>query len=340
MHHVHMSLLRRLAGLCISIAVPSLAACGGGDSGTNNPPPPPPPPPSPVALAQAAPSGDAQTGTVATALASPIRVAATRNGQAAAGVTVTWSTSGTGASVSPSTSVTNAQGLASTTWTLAQNAGPKNATATVTGATGSPVLFTATATAGAAATIALAGGNAQSGTVNTPLTTPLGVRVSDQYGNPVTGTSVAWTVLAGGGTMAAATTLSNSFGIASGSWTLGNAIGAQSAQAASPGLVGSPIAFAATATTPPVGVLAITVGNDFFNPGTPTIVAGTAVTWTWVGTGSVPHSVRSTGTPSFPSSVTLTGDGNSHAFTFTVPGAYEYDCAVHGALMKGTITVQ
>jgi plastocyanin len=92
----------------------------------------------------------------------------------------------------------------------------------------------------------------------------------------------------------------------------------------------------------------VTAGNIFFqsghngtrNPAVDTVPAGTAVTWTWTNTGSTPHSVASEGTTSFASSQVLTGSGKTYSVTFTTPGTYEYDCAVHGEAMSGTIVVQ
>ena len=64
---------------------------------------------------------------------------------------------------------------------------------------------------------------------------------------------------------------------------------------------------------------------------------GGTVTWTW--SGSLPHSVQSLGSASFASGATMTGSG-TYAVTFTVPGTYEYDCAVHGQLMTGRVVVR
>jgi manganese oxidase len=91
----------------------------------------------------------------------------------------------------------------------------------------------------------------------------------------------------------------------------------------------------------------ITIGDIFFrsehngtqNPAVDTVTAGTAVTWTWSGT-SLPHSVRSQGSPSFASSDVLSGDGQTYVLTFDAPGTYHYDCAVHGSQMTGRIVVQ
>jgi len=92
----------------------------------------------------------------------------------------------------------------------------------------------------------------------------------------------------------------------------------------------------------------VTVGNIFFksgnnstqNPAIDTVAVGTTVTWTWTNTGSTPHSVQSEGATTFTSSATQSGDGKTYSFTFTTPGTYEYDCAVHGDAMTGRIVVQ
>ncbi len=92
----------------------------------------------------------------------------------------------------------------------------------------------------------------------------------------------------------------------------------------------------------------VTVGNIFFqsghngtqNPAIDTIAVGTTVTWTWTNTGSVSHSVQSEGSPSFTNSGIQAGDGKTYTMTFTTPGTYEYDCAVHGPMMTGRIVVQ
>jgi hypothetical protein len=94
----------------------------------------------------------------------------------------------------------------------------------------------------------------------------------------------------------------------------------------------------------PVGSVAIGPGIQFVsghngttNAAVDTIAVGGTVTWTW--TGSLPHSVQSVGSPSFTSSSTMTGSG-TYAVMFSAPGTYQYDCAVHGQLMMGTIVVR
>lgn len=321
-------LMRRgLGGLALAAAL----ACGNENE---------PPPGGTLVIARAPASGDGQTAAVATALANPIAVVVTRDGAAEAGVSVGWSILSGGGTLGAASSTTDAQGIASMSWTLGQTAGAQGARATVAGATGSPVSFTATATPGAAATLAASGGSGQSAEVGTALPNPIEARVTDQFGNGVPGVSVAWAVTEGGGSVAPLTSATNASGEAATTWTLGATVGAQAATATVAGLAGSPVSFAATGTAPPDPGSGVTVGNNTFTPAIRTVPAGTTVTWTWVNTGAISHSVESTGSPSFTSSQVLTGNGSTYSFEFTTPGTYTYECIVHGSAMSGTIIVQ
>ncbi len=88
-------------------------------------------------------------------------------------------------------------------------------------------------TIGAAAPAALApyAGLGQSGLVSTPLADSLAVRVADAFGNPVAGITVTWAVTLGGGTVSPTTRVTGADGVARTAWTLGNVVGAQTAQA-------------------------------------------------------------------------------------------------------------
>jgi plastocyanin len=102
---------------------------------------------------------------------------------------------------------------------------------------------------------------------------------------------------------------------------------------------------ATTDSAPPRN--AVTVSNIVFtsahngtaHPATDTVTAGSTMTWTWAETGQVMHSVQSIGATTFPSSALLAGEGSTYLVTFTTPGTYQYDCAVHGQAMTGTIVV-
>src|SRR4051794_1259425 len=170
-----------LLGL-VCAGLPALG-CGGGDGGSNEPPP------STTSIAKTA--GDAQPGAVGQVLPEPLVVTVTDGDVASVGSTVTWSASG-GGSVDPTSVVTDASGNASTTWTLGTTSGSQTAQATLTGASGSPVTFTASAVAGPATTLAEAGGNNQTGQINTALALPVQAKVTDEFGNGVAGVDVGW----------------------------------------------------------------------------------------------------------------------------------------------------
>jgi hypothetical protein len=104
-------------------------------------------------------------------------------------------------------------------------------------------------------------------------------------------------------------------------------------------------------TPPPPGpapaAAAVSVGDIFFksvlngssNPAVDTVAVDGTVTWTWAAGETLSHSVRSLDSPSFTDSGILAGPGSTYQFTFTAPGIYQYDCAIHGQLMTGSIVV-
>ncbi len=317
-----------------------LAGCGGSDGMQPTPK---------LQAAKASQSGDGQNGTVGQDLPNPLQIIVTSDGQPAQGMTVTWSASGTGAAIAPATTTTGTDGLAAAQWTLGQAAGTQMAQATVSGAAGSPVQFTATAAPGGAATLAGVSGDGQTAEVGQALANPVVVMVTDQFGNPVSGTAVQWAVTGGGGTVSPASGTSDAQGRVSATWTLGMTVGPNAAQASAAGLAGSPVGFlaSAVATPPPPPAITITVRNNFFDPAVDTVAAGGTVTWNW-SSGTVLHSVTSTGPTSFTSDP-AGAVASPHSYgpiTFATPGTYFYYCTVHGAAgnppsgMAGTIVVR
>jgi plastocyanin len=118
------------------VAAAAVGACGGGDTAPSQ---------SPAVIAKApSKSGDLQTGPVGEALPVDLRVVVTQDGNPASDVAVTWST--TTGTMAPASDKTDASGGSTSSWTLGDLAGSQAAAASVTGATGSPVTFTATAT--------------------------------------------------------------------------------------------------------------------------------------------------------------------------------------------------
>ncbi len=251
-------------------------------------------------------AGNAQTDTIGATLATPYSVKVTdANGNPVGGITVTWSVTTGGGSITPS-SVTPPSGIATATRVLGTTAGPQGATATVSGLTGSPVTFTATATPGTATTMALNAGNSQSDTIGATLSVPYGVLVTDRAANPVGGITVAWAVPSGGGSIPASS-VTSAAGIATAARVLGTTAGPQSASATVAGLTGSPVGFTATATHGHATTIALNGGNAQTGAVNSTLlvaysvlvtdrggnpVTGTTVTWAVSGGGSItPSSV-------------------------------------------------
>ena len=265
--------------------------------------------------------GNAQTDTIGATLTFPYAVLVTdAASNPVAGVTVTWAVTGGGGSITPS-SVTNASGIASATRVLGNTTGAnaQTASATVTGLSGSPVGFIATATAGHAQVIGLSGGDAQVDTIGATLATPYSVLVTDRLGNPVANQTVNWSVLTGGGTITPSST-TNASGIASAARVLGTAVGTDSASASASGLTGSPIGFAATAVAGHPAAIAVssgnaqtdTIGATLAAPYRVTVtdrggnaVSNVTVTWTAVGGGTITASSLTDGSGVATASRTL-----------------------------------
>ena len=87
-------------------------------------------------------------------------------------------------------------------------------------------------------------------------------------------------------------------------------------------------------------IVFISAHNSTANPAVDTVAVGATVTWTWTNNLGVSHSVQSQGSTAFVSSPIMSGNGQTYAVTFTAPGTYQYDCAVHGTAMTGTIVVR
>src|SRR5205807_2221790 len=220
--------------------------------------------------------GDGQTGTVGTTLPTQLSVrVADQFNNPVAGVTVTWTPATGSGSVNPTTSTSDGSGIAATTWTLGTAAGTQ--TVQATGA-GSPVPFSATATAGGAATIAANSPTSQSATAGTAVRSPPSVIVKDANGNPVAQVAVTFAVAPGNGSITGASQTTNASGVATvGSWTLSATAGSNTLTATSGTLSGSPVTFTATGTAGAAATIAAT------SPTSPAATAGAA--------GSAPPSV-------------------------------------------------
>lgn len=311
------------------------AACGGGGGGGGGQGPS-------VTIAKGGvPNGDAQSAVVATALPALLKVLVQEEGVAKPGATVAWSSTTAGAVFTPASSVTDASGEATTQWTLGTVSGNQTARATLAGAGGSPVSFTATAAAGAAAAFTRTAGDGQSAAISSAFGIALAVKVADQFGNGIAGAVVDWAVQSGPVTLSGgAQSVTSAAGIATKGVDAGATTGPAIVRASSASVAGTDLDFNLTVTQAPV---LVTVGNNFFrsvknatqDPAVDTTQIGQPVRWDVTGT----HRIRSLGTPSFPSSGNL-NTGATYELTFSTPGTYQYDCSIHGALaMSGRIEV-
>ena len=103
--------------------------------------------------------------------------------------------------------------------------------------------------AAAATTMVKSAGDAQTAGASPLRPTPLAVLVTDAFGNAVSGRTISWAAVTGGGSVGSPTSVTNASGIATIAWTLGATLGGQSVSATSAGLAGSPLTFTATASS-------------------------------------------------------------------------------------------
>lgn len=189
------------------------------------------PPPFIGNLSVAKVSGDYQVEYIFSALADSLRVLVMSDSIRANNVTVIWAVPETFGTVSPDTTITDSRGIAATLWTLGAAVGAQTASASVEGASGSPLRFSATALNRVyTVSVPSNGGDGQTGHLGSTLPNPL--RVLVKTGDvPASGIRVDWQIDFGGGSVFPATVTSDSAGIASTSWTLGANMGLQRAYA-------------------------------------------------------------------------------------------------------------
>lgn len=156
-------------------------------------------------------SGNGQSAEVGSTLPLPLRVRVTRADQPVEGVVVSWAVPAGNGTIGTS-STTNADGVGSVIWVLPTNSGIKTATATLSGAGGSPITFQATATPGAATSFTLLGGDNQTISAGAPAGLPLAVKLEDQYANPVVGSAVEWALVSGSAVLSATSTVTGPIG--------------------------------------------------------------------------------------------------------------------------------
>ncbi|HYW09350.1 MAG TPA: Ig-like domain-containing protein, partial [Longimicrobium sp.] len=299
------------------------AAC---DGGTESRPP--------AAMTPNTPATQNSTAGVALAINPAVRVFDDQ-GTGVEGITVTFTVTSGGGSVTGATAVTNFDGVATVgSWKLGNTAAVNTLVATAEGL--KPVTFTATGLAGAASSMRVISGDAQSGPAGAALTAPFVVRVSDQFDNPVTGAVVTFAVATGGGTVSPLTATTNAQGLASTTLTLGRTAGPNTVTATTPGA--APVTFTATARVGAAALITKVAASDAQTaqvnsavPVAPTVtvtdaagnpVPGVVVTFTVAsGGGRVANTTATTGTTGTASSGTWTLGPTVGANTLTATAA-------------------
>jgi hypothetical protein len=226
----------RLPRVLVAVAA-ALQACS--DSTGNDP----------VVTASAIAGGDGQSALVGTTLPRPLQVHVRSGDLALAGAIVVWEPSSGGLTIT--SSATDSNGVASARWTLGNGPGPARVTATVQGAAGSPVTFTATALGWVTATIDPDAEN-QHGEVGSTLPRQLRVQAFAD-GAPAEGVPVTWSTT--DGSVSPRSTVTDADGHASTYWVLPRTPGVVSAQATVDRRPGTPLNFNAIAQPGPAAEL-------------------------------------------------------------------------------------
>src|SRR5205823_1489841 len=154
----------------------------------------------------AANSATSQSATAGTAVSTPPSVMVKdANGNPVAQVAVTFAVAPGNGTITGASQTTNAGGAAAgTSGTMRARVGSNALTANSTGLSGSPVTFTARATAGPAPPSSPTRRSSDLATAGTAVSTPPSVMVKDANGNPVAQVAVTFAVAPGNGTITGA----------------------------------------------------------------------------------------------------------------------------------------
>jgi hypothetical protein len=189
-------------------------------------------------------SGNAQSASIGDVLPDPLVVRVVdQRAQPAAGVEVRFTVLVGNGAVTPEVATSDAGGAASTSFRLGSGVGQQAVRASL--GTTTPVVFTAEALPAPPSQITVVSGANQTATAGSPLPAPIVVRVTDAFNNPKAGVTVEFGVVTGGGTVSAASAMTNAQGQASVSWTLGPTVGTQTMTAVVAGV--APLIITATA---------------------------------------------------------------------------------------------
>ena len=281
-------------------------------------------------------SGDGQSGPTNGAPDEPFAfVLQDQNGGPVVGETVTFAVAAGSGTLTPTSVATDAQGRAVTRLRFGATPGTVRVQAS---AFNGQSVATATATS-FVPQLASTNGNNQTAPAGTRLPQPLVVQLAQPVaGKALGGVPVNWSVTAGGGSLAAATTLTDSSGRASNELTLGPQPGSNAVQATVPGVGSATFNATATAGTGGTGAtLQIVSGN---NQALPTFTDSAPLVVRAVGAQGTPlANVRIAWTPVAAGTVVVTPaisttDANGQASTIArvqLPGAQEVSAAIENS---------
>jgi len=180
-----------------------------------------------------------------------------------------------------------------------------------------------------AASVALAGGNGQTGLVGQALDQAFTVVVRDQFGNPMGNVPVTWAVTSGGGTLAESSSRSGDDGRAQTRLTLGTTAGSNTVRATVQGVPS--VSFSATGQAGPAASVGVT-------PGTSSVAVGGTVQFTATIRDQYGNTVS--GTPTWSSATTSVATVNSSGLaTGVAAGTSQIRAAFSGFTGSSTLTV-
>ena len=238
------------ASLVTAFGALALTACA--DDGPSGPPR--------VPTRLAAQSSPTVAATVATVVnPGPTVILYDQDDKPLRGVAVRFAVTGGGA-IQGTSVKTNSRGSASAgRWTLGTGSGTQKVVATV--ASLPPVEFVATVAPSTPVSLSVHLGGEQTGTVGTSVATIPSAIVRDQYGNPVPGVRVNFSVRTGGGSATGTAATTGADGVATlGSWTLGTRSGPQTVGAE---VTGMPmVLYTATSVAGSAHVMRLLSGTD------------------------------------------------------------------------------
>jgi protocatechuate 3,4-dioxygenase beta subunit len=204
-------------------------------------------------------SGNDQTAQAGTQLSQALVVTcADQYGNPISGTSVTFSDNPAGGSFSANPVSSDSNGRATVSYTAPTKAGAVTVKAAATGAPS--VSFSATVSAASLSALALTSGGDQTAQAGTQLSQAVVVTCADQYGNPVSGTSVTFSDSAAGGSFSPNPVSSDSNGRATVSYTAPTRAGAVTGKAAATGV--SSVSFSEAVIATSASALNIISGND------------------------------------------------------------------------------